>query len=141
MAGTLPDSADGYHSRCLGVAEGNSGTGYFGYICNSGNWHIVQLAGLGSGGVVFTPNPVASGQFPFGASASYTVSLAFSGTGLTLTISIAGSAASPLRHSVRINEFTPTAVGIGSGTGDSSVPLDPAGFYVSVSYFSYMTSA
>jgi hypothetical protein len=47
--------------------------------------------------------------------------------------SIVGSAASPLRQSVRINEFTPTAVGIGSGTGDSVGPLDPADFYVSVS--------
>jgi hypothetical protein len=35
VAGTLPDSADGYHSRFLGSAEGNSETGYFGYICNS----------------------------------------------------------------------------------------------------------
>jgi hypothetical protein len=140
VAGTLPDSADGYHSRCLGVAEGNSSTGYFAYICNSGNWHIVQVTGLGSGDVAFTPNPVASGQYPFGASDSYTVSLAFSGTRLTLTVSIVGSTASPLRQSVRINEFTPTAVGIGSGTGDSVIPLDPAGFYVSISYFSYRTS-
>jgi hypothetical protein len=140
VTGTLPDSADGYHSRCLGVAEGDSRTGYFGYICNSGNWHIVQVTGLGSGSVVLAPDPVASGHFPFGASDSYTVSLAFSRARLTLTISIVGSTASPLRQSVRSDEFTPTAVGIGSGTGDSSMPLDPADFYVSVSYFSYTTS-
>jgi serine/threonine protein kinase len=136
ISGSLPDSAGGYHPRCFGAAEGSATTGYLGLLCNSGQWVIDSIVGLGSHGVI-VGKQVASGSVPFTASTPYNVSLAFSsGTG-KLTITLTQGSASPLVQSFTAGQFTPVAVGYGLNWVDNNLPINPSDFYPTINGLIY----
>ncbi|MFL6116909.1 MAG: hypothetical protein ACJ786_36995 [Catenulispora sp.] len=124
------------HQRCLGVAEGDAQTAYFGYICNSGTWHVAKVANLGSQGASLGAE-ITKGQFPFGADQPYTIALSLRPGKLVITISLASSTNSPLTQEVAIPSLTPTTIGFGYGAGDPTLPINPSDFYGKVGQFSY----
>ena len=118
----------------MGVAEGTTATGYFGYLCDDGTWYIKDLIGLGTNGVV-VGKQVATGSFPYTAGAAYDVSLKFQSGKATLTISLAQGAVSSITQTFGTGQFTPTAVGYG-------FYFEPnyGGYYPSVGGFAYATN-
>ena len=131
FTGALAGSTGG--NECMGVAEGTTAIGYFGYLCDNGTWFIKNLIGLGTSGVV-AGKQVATGSFPYTASASYDVSLRFQSGKATLTISLAQGAVNSITQTFSTGQFTPTAVGYGF------VLDQDYGDYPTVSGFAYATN-
>jgi hypothetical protein len=136
VSGVLPDSASGYHSRCLGAAEGAGATGYFGYLCNNGQWYVKNVIGLGENGVIVSKT-VASGSFPFTAGTSYDVALKFASGTATLTISLTAGSNSPLVQTFSTGAFTPTVVGFGFETADGNIAINASDFYPTIGGYVY----
>jgi hypothetical protein len=127
FTGALPASTQG--NECMGVAEGNTGIGYYGYLCDDGTWYVKDLIGLGTTGVI-VGKQVATGSFPYTAQASYDVTFKFAAGKGTLTISLAQGAVNSISQSFSTGQFTPTAVGYGFyiGQGYSGYPATVSGF-------------
>jgi hypothetical protein len=120
---TLSGLVDQYGGFCFGPAEGNASGGYIGVICNSGQWYIYSVLGLGTGSPV-VGKQLATGSYPWNGSTSYQVSLAFgSGTG-ELTVTFTQGSASPLTQSFSTGQFTPTAVGYAMESADTTYTND-----------------
>jgi hypothetical protein len=136
VSGVLPDSASGYHLRCLGAAEGAGATGYFGFLCNNGQWYVKNAIGLGENGVIVSKT-VTSGSFPFTAGTSYDVSLKFASGNATLTISLTSGSNSPLVQTFTTGAFTPTVVGFGFDTADGNIAINASDFYPTIGSFVY----
>jgi hypothetical protein len=127
FTGALPASTQG--NECMGVAEGNTAIGYYGYLCDDGTWYVKDLIGLGTTGVI-VGKQVATGSFPYTAQASYDVTFKFAGGKGTLSISLAQGAVNSIAQSFSTGQFTPTAVGYGFyiGQGYSGYPATVSGF-------------
>lgn len=134
VTGTLPNP--NYHPRCLGVVDGDAETAYFAYICNSGEWHVAKVAGLGSKSASVGAT-ITQGTFPFGAQKPYTVALTLHADSLTVAIALASSATAPLTQKVAVPAVTPTVVGFGCYTDDGVIPINPSDFYSKVNEFTY----
>jgi hypothetical protein len=134
VTGTMADPT--YHTRCLGVADGDAQTAYFAYICNTGEWHVAKVAGLGSKAASVGAT-VAQGQFPFGAQKPYSISLTLRADTLTVAIALASSTTAPLTQKVTVEPVTPTTVGFGCYAVDGVIPIDPTGLYPRVKEFTY----
>jgi len=132
FTGALPGSTDG--NECMGVSEGNTGIGYYGYLCDDGTWYIKDLIGLGTTGVI-VGKQVATGSFPYTAQASYDVTLKFASGKGTLTISLAQGAVSSITQTFSTGQFAPTAVGYGFFIGQGY-----GGYTPTVSGFAYATN-
>jgi hypothetical protein len=131
FTGALPGSTEG--NECMGVAEGNTGIGYFVYLCDDGTWYVKDLIGLGTTGVI-VGKQVATGSFPYTAQASYDVTLKFASGKGTLTISLAQGAVNSISQNFSTGQFTPTAVGYGFYIGQGY-----SGYAPTVSGFAYAT--
>ncbi|MFI5913100.1 protein kinase [Dactylosporangium sp. NPDC051541] len=134
VSGSLPEPL--YHKRCLGVADGDGQSAYFAYICNTGDWHVAKVAGLGSKGAAVGA-AVTDGQFPFGAGKSYSVSLTLRADTLTVAIALTSSTTAPLSQKVTVAPVTPAVVGFGAFCADGVIPIDPSGLYPRVNEFTY----
>lgn len=124
LSAALPGGA-GYQDWCSGVVEGNSLTGYMASLCNTGQWYIKAIVGLGSNGVI-VGNQLATGSFPFTANDSYNISLAVKPGVATMTITLTDGSGSPLQQSVTTSKFTPTAVGYEFWNENPTIPINPA---------------
>jgi len=137
VIGNVPDSADGYHQRCLGVAEADAVIGYFGYICNDSHWYISSVYNLGTSGVN-VPSQISSGDFAFAAGTNYQLSMAFTTHSVVLSIALTQGSASPeTLYSGSTGDFSPTVVGVGFKGVDYNYALDPSEFDPAVVDFSY----
>ena len=133
VSGVLPGGA-GYQDWCLGAAEGDAAIGYYAYLCNTGQWYVKSLVGLGTNGVI-VGKQLAGGSFPFSSGTAYNVSLATKPGKATLTISLAQGSGSPLRQDITIGQFIPTAVGYGFENINYTLPINPS--YPTISSFIY----
>ncbi|WP_330186172.1 protein kinase [Dactylosporangium sp. AC04546] len=138
VTGTLP--GPNYHPRCLGVVDGDAQTAYFAYICNTGEWHVARVAGLGSKGAAVGAT-ITQGTFPFGAQQPYTVALTLHADSLTVAIALASSATAPLTQKVPVPAVTPAMVGFGCYADDGVIPINPSDFYSKVNEFTYKVEA
>ena len=124
--------SDDRQQYCFGPAEGNTTTGYIAEVCESGNWYIDSVAGLGTNSPV-VGKQLATGTYPYDASTSYDVSLTFgAGTGKLIVTFTQGSA-NPLTQSFSTGQFTPTAGGYVLTAGyQGDEPATIAGFTYTV---------
>jgi len=131
FTGALAGNTGG--NECMGVAEGTTAVGYFGYLCDNGTWYIKDLIGLGTTGVI-VGKQISTGSFPYTGEASYDVSLKFQSGKGTLTISLAQGAVNSITQNFSTGQFTPTAVGYGFYIGQGY-----GGYTPTVSGFAYAT--
>ncbi len=134
VTGSLPDSS-GYDDLCLGAVEGTEDIGYMALFCNTSQWYIWQVTGLGTSSVVLG-RQVATNSFPLSSGDSYSVSLSFRAGTATMTLNLTTGSGSPLTHDFPVTPFVPLTAGFAVNIGYAGLSAD----FPTVSGFIYAPS-
>lgn len=128
VTGVLGDTASGYQTKCLGLAEQDANTGYSVEYCNDGSWFIASIS---SSGAIL--NKLDKGAVTTLTTAS--ISLTLKGT--TLSFSVQNS----VIDTVNISAFQPTTVAIVYDCVGYGANQTIGGNYLLVQNFSYTPAA